>query len=217
MKSDAQLQADVIEELKWWPNVNAANIGVAVKNGIVTLTGHVEHYAEKVAAEEAAKAVYGVRGIANDIEVRVPGSGKRTDTEIAEAALNALKWDFEVPEDRIKVVVKDGWVTLEGTVDWEYQKKAAERAVRYLMGVVGVTNLIKVKPAVKSVDIKAKIEEAFRRQANLDARRVNVATNDGEVILTGSVSSWAERDAAIAAAWSAPGVTSVKADIAVVP
>jgi osmotically-inducible protein OsmY len=217
MKSDAQLQADVIEELKWWPNVNAANIGVAVKNGIVTLTGHVEHYAEKVAAEEAAKAVYGVRGIANDIDVRVPGSGKRTDTEIAEAALNALKWDFEVPEDRIKVVVKDGWVTLEGTVDWEYQKKAAERAVRYLMGVVGVTNLIKVKPAVKSVDIKAKIEDAFRRQANLDARRINVTTNDGEVILTGSVSSWAERDAAIAAAWSAPGVTSVKADIAVVP
>ena len=217
MKTDSELQGDVLAELKWWPSVNAAHIGVAAKDGVVTLTGQVTHYTEKTAAEASAKGVYGVKGIANDIEVEPPGSSKRTDQDIAEAALSALKWDFQVPGDKVKVVVKKGWVTLEGTVDWQYQKDAAARCVHYLMGVTRVSNQIAIKPTAKWIDVKNKIEDAFRRNADLEARRITVNTHDGKVTLTGSVSSWSERNEAVSASWAAPGVTSVKDNLTVMP
>ena len=215
MKTDTKLQSDVLAELNWWPSVNAAHIGVAANNGVVTLTGQVTHYTEKTAAEDTAKGVYGVQGIANDIEVTLPGSGKHSDQDIAQAALSALKWDFEVPDDKVKVVVKDGWITLDGTVDWQYQKDAAARCVRYLMGVKWVNNLIAIKPTAKWIDVTNKIEDAFRRNANLEARRISVATSDGTVTLSGSVSSWSERDQAVSAAWAAPGVNSVHNELTV--
>ncbi len=158
-----------------------------------------------------------VKGIANDIEVEPPGSSKRTDQDIAEAALSALKWDFQVPGDKVKVVVKKGWVTLEGTVDWQYQKDAATRCVHYLMGVIGVSNQIAIKPTAKWIDVNNKIEDAFRRNADLEARRITVNTHDGKVTLTGSVSSWSERNEAVSASWAAPGVTSVKDNLTVMP
>jgi osmotically-inducible protein OsmY len=217
MKTDSQLQGDVLAELRWWPSVNASHIGVAAKDGVITLTGQVTHYTEKTAAESAAKGVYGVKGMANDIDVEPPGSNKHSDQDIAEAALSALKWAFDVPNDKVKVVVKKGWVTLEGTVDWQYQKDAAARCVRYLMGVKAVTNQIAIKPTAKWIDVKSKIEDAFRRNADLEARRITVNTHDGQVTLSGSVSSWSERREAVTAAWAAPGVTSVKNDLEVVP
>jgi len=218
MNADTQLQTNVLEELKWRPAVNAAHIGVAAKDGVVTLTGQVAHYAEKSAAEEAAKGVYGVKGLANDIEVELAGSSKRSDQDIAEAALTALKWDYQVPNDKLKVVVKNGWITLDGTVDWEFQKDAAARCIRNLMGVIAVTNQIKIKPASKWIDVKSKIEDAFRRNADFEARRIAVSTDDdGVVTLTGSVATWAERDRAVWSAWSAPGVTSVHNDLAIAP
>ena len=217
MTTDAQLQTSVLDELKWRPSVNAAHIGVTAKNGVVTLTGQVAHYAEKSAAEEAAKGVYGVKGLANDIAVEMLGSLKRTDQDLAEAALNAIEWDYEVPNDKVKVVVKNGWVTLTGTLDWQYQKDAAARSVRNLMGVIALTNDIKIKPEAKGTDVKSKIEDAFRRNADLEARRINVSTDNGIVALTGSVASWAERDQAVWAAWSAPGVTTVKNEITITP
>ena len=217
MTNDAQLQTNVLDELKWRPSVNAAHIGVTAKNGVVTLTGQVAHYAEKSAAEEAAKGVYGVKGLANDIAVEMLGSLKRTDQDLAEAALNALKWDYEVPNDKVKVVVKNGWDTLSGTLDWQYQKDAAARSVRNLMGVIAVSNDITIKPEAKWIDVKGKIEDSFRRHADLEARRISVSTDSGTVTLAGSVASWAERDQAVWAAWSAPGVTMVKNDITITP
>jgi osmotically-inducible protein OsmY len=215
--TDSELQRDVLEELKWEPSVNAAHIGVAVKDGVVTLTGHVASYAERYAAEKAAKRVYGVKAVANDIEVKLPGDKQLTDEDIARACLVALSANISVPRDKIKVTVSKGWVTLEGEVEWQYQKDAAESSVRFLGGVKGVSNLITVKPRLSPTEVKARIESAFKRSAELDASRVAVEVNGSKVILRGTVRSWAERDEAQREAWAAPGVSSVENLITVSP
>lgn len=174
MKSDSQLRADILEELKWDPRVNDAEIGVAVKDAVVTLTGFVDSYAQQYAAERAAERVGGVRALAEDLKVKLPGSHERTDTDIAHAAAAALDWDIEVP-DGIKTVVRNGWITLEGTVEWQYQKTAAERAVRYLNGVKGMSNLITVKPKRASTfEVGQQIRNALRRNAEIDAGHITV-------------------------------------------
>jgi osmotically-inducible protein OsmY len=217
MRSDSELQRDVLEELRWEPSLDPADIGVSVKNGIVTLSGRVPSYAQRLAAEVATKRMYGVRALANEVEVELPGALERTDEDIAAAALGAFKANVLVPADRITVTVSKGWVKLEGEVEWQFEKDAAEKAVTYLPGVVGVTNLIKVAPRVSPAGVRAKIEEALERSAEMDAQRVAVEVEGGKVILAGSVTTCAEREAAERAAWSAPGAHTVENRITVVP
>jgi osmotically-inducible protein OsmY len=215
--TDKEIQQEVLRELEWEPQVNSTEIGVAVKDGIITLSGFVDSYVKKYNAERAAKRVYGVKAVANDLEVKLPSGAERTDPEIAQAAVKALESRFMVPHDQIKVTVRNGWITLEGTVKWQFQKQAAESAVRQLTGVKGITNMIEVRPPVSAADVKAKIEEALRRSAELDARRITVETEGSKITLRGTVRAWAEREAAERAAWSAPGVTSVEDLITVTP
>jgi osmotically-inducible protein OsmY len=212
---DLTLKKDVEAELQWEPSLNAASIGVAVKDGIVTLTGRVSSYAEKMAAARAATRVAGVRAVANEIEVALLPSDQRTDEDIARAVANALAWNTSVLADSIKALVSNGWVTLEGTVDWYYQKEAAERAVRYLRGVKGVSNNIVVRPTVSANVVKAQIEAALKRSAELDAQRITVETRGDTVILRGTVRSLAERQEAERAAWAAPGVAAVENHITI--
>jgi osmotically-inducible protein OsmY len=218
MKTDKELQRDVLDELKWEPSVNSAHIGVAVNEGVVTLSGHVPSYAEKSAAERAAKRVYGVKAVAEELDVQLPGSIKHTDEDIAQACLTAMKFNYSVPDEKIKIVVEKGWVTLEGEVERQYQKDAAMMAIRHLTGVRGVSNVISVKPrAVLPADVKKQIESAFRRSAEIDARRIAVEAHDGRIILQGKVRSFAEREEAQQAAWAAPGVKMVENHITVSP
>lgn len=217
MKTDSLIQDDVITELKWEPSVDATKIGVSVKDGIVTLTGYVDSFAEKLEAERVAGRVVGVKAIAQEIQVRVPQLYERTDADIAQAALNALEWNVMVPHDRIKVKVQDGWVILSGEVDWEYQRDASREAVCCLVGVKGVTNQVTVKPSVQPEDVKSKIERAFQRHSVLDARRLMVETVGSKVILNGTVHSWNEKQEAGSAAWAAPGVSEVENNITISP
>jgi osmotically-inducible protein OsmY len=218
MKTDAQLQQHVMNELKWDPSVKAA-IRVDVKDGVVTLSGYVDSYSKKWAADRAAARVFGVKAVAEEIQVRLPGSLKRPDELIAQVASNALEWNVRVPHDRVKVQVQDGLITLSGEVDWWYQKNAAEMAVRHLVGVVSVSNGITIKPESKLLDaeVKDNIESAFQRNAVVDARRITVETCGGKVILRGNVHSWLEREQVQRAAWAAPGVSEVESHITIFP
>jgi osmotically-inducible protein OsmY len=209
-KTDEEIQRDVLAELKWDSRLQPNEIGVIVKDGVVTLTGWVDSYLKKWNAEEAAHRVAGVKAVANDVEVRLPSSSERTDSDIAAAAVHALEWDALVPSDRVQVTVSKGWVTLRGEVDWQYQKEDAERVVRRLTGVKGVTNLITVKPHTAPSDLKKRIEEALVRTAKLDADRIIVEVQGSKAILKGTVRSWAEREEAERVAWSAPGILSVE-------
>jgi osmotically-inducible protein OsmY len=215
--NDTKLQHNVLAELEWDPSVDASKIGVTAKDGVVTLTGSVSRYADKMTAERVAKRIFGVKGLANDIEVKVVGSLQRNDSDIAAAAVNALKWHANVPSGTIQVTVRDGWITLDGEVEWNYQKDAAENAVRNLQGVNGVVDNVKVRARAKPGEVKDKIEAAFKRSAEIDARRISVEAHDGRVVLHGHVHSWSERDEAQQAAWAAPGVTAVENHITVAP
>jgi osmotically-inducible protein OsmY len=215
MKTNTQLQLDVLDELQYEPSVDPSEIGVTTKDGIVTLAGTVKSYAEKWSAARAAERVSGVRAVVDELQVALPDMHIRTDEDIARAALNALEWDVMVPDERLKIKVEKGYVTLEGTVDQKYQETSAIRVIRNLAGVKGITNLMQVKVRVTPADVKTKIENAFQRAAEVDAQQIEVDIYDSKVTLRGTVHSLAERTEAERAAWSAPGVTQVDDELTV--
>jgi len=217
MKSDSELSDDVLNALRWEPSVDATHIGVTVKDGVVTLSGHVPSYREKYAAEDTVKRVHGVRAIANEIEVKLPRDKKLTDEDIAAACVKALRWNILVPADKIKVSVSAGVVTLEGDVNWQFQKEAAEATIRFVKGVKDVRNMLKIKPKVPPSLVKSKIEEALQRHAELEASRINVEVQGDKIILHGTVHSLAEKDEVERIAWSAPGISQVDSRLVVAP
>ena len=209
MTDNRSLQQAVLDELDWEPSVHSADIGVTANDGVVTLTGHVGSYAEKIAAERATGRVSGVKAVAEELEVRYPSALKQGDDDIAKWALQVLSWDINVPKDTVKIKVEKGFVTLSGDVDWYYQRSAAEADVRKLHGVIGVTDNIKIKPSVQASDVRAKIEAALKRNAQIEADNITVRADGGKVTLTGKVETWYDRNLAKRTAWSAPGVTQV--------
>lgn len=215
--SDSDIQKNVVDELHWEPSLEDDDIAVGVKDGVVTLAGYAKSYLDKWKAERVASRVKGVKAIVNNIEVKLPSASDRPDPDIARAAVDALKWNVSVPKDRVTVKVEKGWVTLEGDVDWYYQREAAERAVRYLTGVKGVSNLITVKARPTTSDIKQKIRHALERGAEFDAERITVEIDGNTAILRGTVRSYAEYRDAERAARNAPGITSVKNQLVVDP
>jgi osmotically-inducible protein OsmY len=217
MRSDSDIRRDAEDELRWDPDIDATDIAVSVHNSVVMLTGFVRSYMQKYQAEADVKRVAGVVAVANDLEVRLPNIDERPDPEIARDAIERIKSELPYAWDKIRVIVKSGWLTLEGEVEWNYQRERAEESVRRVRGIKGVTNSIEVKPHVAPMEIRRKIEEALRRAAEIDASRVTVETNGSEVILRGTVRSWAERQEAERAAWWAPGVTKVDNRIIVSP
>jgi len=217
MRSDSEIERDVKDELQWDPDIDATDIAVSVKKGVVTLAGFVKSYTDKYEAEAAAKRVAGVVGVANDLEVRMPSVDERPDPDIARDAVAAIKSQLPISSENIKVIVKNGWVTLEGEAEWQYQRQTAENAVRRIKGVKGVSNTILLKPRVEPTEVKRKIQDALRRSAEIDANRITVEAHGGEVVLKGSVRSWIEREEAERAAWAAPGVTKVEDRIVVSP
>jgi osmotically-inducible protein OsmY len=217
MKSDQQIQTDVMDELKWDPILDSAEIGVAVKNGVVTLSGQVSSYAKKIAAENAVKRVRDVKGLAEEISVKLPIDGRRTDAEIAAAALNALKWNSNVPDDKITLKVENGWLTLEGQLDWQFQKDAAALAVDGIIGVKGVSCLITIKPKIEIPVVRDNIKKALERSADIEADRIIIETQGNKVTLRGKARSWSERNEVERAAWCAPGVMAVEDELVIAP
>ncbi|UVH60705.1 BON domain-containing protein [Variovorax paradoxus] len=215
MKTDTQLRNDIQAELTWAPEVKTSDVGVIVKDGVVTLTGHLASHAEKYAVERAVQRVHGVKALAVELTVKLPFDNQRTDADIAMAVECALDWNALVPDDKIQPLVENGWITLAGEVEWGYQRSAAESAVRDLMGVTGVSNLVKVKPKVSPADVEKKIHDALSRQADREARQLAITVDGSQVTLRGTVHSWTERDAVQGAAWATPGVTVVVNDLLV--